>query len=987
MKRIACWVLSWVVLTGLWAQKYNFVNLNVEHGLIQSQALALCQDQQGHLWIATMGGVSRYDGQHFTGFSMNDGLANNICLTILSDRKGRIWVGTQNGLSRYDGSRFRNYFFSKKPQQNEVSSLAEDQRGRIWCTVKGKVYCVDQGKIIKADLPKDHDFRQVFADHQGQIWACGPKAPLYTLRKGQWQEIELPTGDKEPHAPFRLYSDPDHNLWLLTRGGVYRRKKGVYEKFNPPGFAEMVKGGVRRLAFDQNKNLWLGTQDGLYQVKPEGIRRFDQSNGFSQNVVTDMLIDREHQLWVSMAGGDGLFRYAGDTFEQYDESTGLPTSSVMSICRDSAQQIWVGTYGGGLARLGKNGFETVRLPHDQAGAQRINSIITDHSGRLWIGTEGLGLWRYQQGKFTQLLSAKDGLPQGVVLNVYEDRKQRIWVGTPAGIMRYDSGRFEQLKAYTFFSSCFLDIGQDSLLVGSTSGILLLQHDRNILRKQPDLLRKSTVICAARQGSKVWIGSDNGLFLWDLNTNVFKHYSQKSGLPSNIVYNLSVSKSGIIYAGTGQGFAQLTFDSNTETYQIDNFSATAGIPNWESNQHATLIDRDGSVWFGTTKGLFRYHPHAPDAPVPPAEVILQSVKLFSKPLEVGQWNKGLSPGYHLPQQLRLPPRKNHLSFEFAAISLRDPQGMQYQYRIQGLDENWSILSNNHKVEYPNLPAGKFVFQARARNKNGRWSQKNLNYNFEIITPFYQTAWFRGGTVGFLVLLGIAIQSFRVRLRSRRKRQMALLRQEEQEKVRRRTAEDFHDELGNKLTRIALLTEILQNKLGPQQPDVKGIVSQIKENAVQLYGGARDIIWALNPSSDNLYEILTRIRDFGVDLFADTGIEFSCEGIQDVYRGVVVPIDYSRNLIMIFKEALNNCLKHSQAQSVTFEVMPNGFQSWRIILRDNGKGFSLNTIKKGHGIDNMQIRAKRIQADLDFAILPIGGTRLELRFSLKTKNVST
>jgi hypothetical protein len=66
------------VLTGVWAQKYNFVNLNVEHGLIQSQANALCQDQQGHLWIATMGGISRYDGQHFTGFSMNDGLANNI---------------------------------------------------------------------------------------------------------------------------------------------------------------------------------------------------------------------------------------------------------------------------------------------------------------------------------------------------------------------------------------------------------------------------------------------------------------------------------------------------------------------------------------------------------------------------------------------------------------------------------------------------------------------------------------------------------------------------------------------------------------------------------------------------------------------------------------------------------------------------------------------------------------------------------------------
>ena len=983
MKRSICWAISWVVLTGVWAQKYNFVNLNVEHGLIQSQANALCQDQQGHLWIATIGGVSRFDGQHFTSYSMNDGLPSNPCLSIFCDHKGQIWIGTQNGLSRYDGYRFRNYFFTKEPQGNEVHSITEDRQGRIWCVVKGKIYSIDRGKVIRADLPTDHDFRQIFADRQGQIWVCGPEVPLFTLRKNQWQEIELPTGGNEQHAPFRLYADPDNNLWLLTRGGVYRRKKGIYERFDPPGFAEAIKGRVGRMAFDKNKNIWLGTQQGLFQIRPEGIRRFDQHNGFSHNVIMDMLVDRENQLWFAMAGGDGIFKYGGDTFEHYDESTGLPTSSVMSICRDSNQQLWAGTYGGGLARLDKKGFVPVSLPIKFPAAQRINSLITDHRGRMWIGTEGLGLWQKQEGKFTQVLSAKDGLPQGVVLHLYEDSKHRIWLGTHRGIMRFDSGHFEQLEAFPYFSSCFLEIGQDSILAGTTNGLLLLQDKQNILRKQPDLLRRSTVLCATRQGQKIWIGCDNGLFLWDLKNHQFKHYNQKSGLPSNIVYSVSVNKRGKIYVGTGQGFARLEWDDKIQDYRIDNFSATSGIPNWESNQHAVLIDKDASVWFGTTKGLYHYLANRPETGKAPAEVLLQSVKLFSKPLKDGEWNKGLSPWYNVPQNLRLPPRKNHLGFEFATVSLRDPQGMQYQYRIQGLDSNWSVLSNNHKVEYPNLPAGKFVFQARARNKAGQWTKKVLNYHFEIITPFYQMAWFRGGTIGFLVLLGVAIQSIRVRLRLRRKRQFDRLRQEEQEKVRRRTAEDFHDELGNKLTRIALLTEILQNKLGPQQPDVKGIVQQIKENAVQLYGGARDIIWSLNPSSDNLFEILTRIRDLGVDLFADTGIDFSCEGILDSYHDVHVPIDYSRNLIMIFKEALNNCLKHSQAQAVTFEVMPIGYQSWRIILRDNGKGFHLENIKKGHGIDNMQVRAKRINAQLDFALLPLGGTRLELRFGLKEK----
>lgn len=986
MKKILCLVFSWVGMMGLWAQKYNFVNRNVEHGLIQSQTNSLCQDPQGHLWVATMGGISRYDGQHFTGYSMNDGLPSNPCLSILSDRKGRIWVGTQNGLSQFDGHRFRNYFFSKAPQGNLVSSLAEDKQGRIWCTAKDKIYCVDQGQVQQADLPSKYHFRQVFADHNGQIWACGSDAPLYTLRHDQWQIVDLPVGDNVPQVPYRLASDPDHNLWLLTHNGLYRRINGVYEKFNPPGFAQMVKGQIRRLAFDQNKNLWIATQTGLYQIRSGKIRQFDQSNGFSDNVVTDILVDREQQIWFAMAGGDGLFRYAGDTFEQYDESTGLPAVSVMSICRDSQQQLWVGTYGGGLARLNKTGFDALRLPSMEA--QRINSIITDHRGLLWIGTEGMGLWTYQSGKFTHVREGKNGQQDAVVLHLYEDHLNRIWIGTPLGILRYANGHFETLKDYPFFSSCFLDIGRDSILAGTAGGLFLLQNDKNILREQPNLLRKSTILCAVKQNNKVWIGCDNGLFLWDLKSNQFNHYSQKSGLPSNIVYNIKVTSQGIVYVGTGHGFSRLIFDQQKQDYRIDNFSATAGIPNWESNQYASLIDQDGSVWFGTTRGLFRYLPHETTPAMAPSTVLLQSVKLFSKTLPAGQWNNGLSPWYNIPRQLKLPPSKNHLGFEFAAISLRDPQGTLYQYRIQGLDQDWSIPTTNHKVEYPNLPAGQFVFQARARNKAGQWSTQPLSFHFEIITPFYQTAWFQIGIVGFLILLGISIQSIRIRLRSKRKRQMALLRQEEQEKIRQRTAEDFHDELGNKLTRIALLTEILQNKIGPQQPDVKNIVNQIKDNALQLYGGARDIIWSLNPSSDNLYEILTRIRDSGIDLFADTGTEFSCEGIQEGFRTVLVPIDYSRNLIMIFKEALNNCLKHAQAQAVSLEIMSNGIQSWRIVLRDNGKGFNLNAIKKGHGIDNMQVRAKRIQAELEFALLPMGGTRLELRFSLKTpKTIAT
>src|SRR5690606_35267759 len=135
---------------------------------------------------------------------------------------------------------------------------------------------------------------------------------------------------------------------------------------------------------------------------------------------------------------------------------------------------------------------------------------------------------------------------------------------------------------------------------------------------------------------------------------------------------------------------------------------------------------------------------------------------------------------------------------------------------------------------------------------------------------------------------------------------------------RTAEDFHDEVGNKLTRINVLSNILKTKISNPAPDLFRIIEQIQENTAQLYSSTRDILWSLQPSNSNLYEILHRIRDVGVELFQDTDIEFSFSGADERMKRYRLPLDVSRNLIMIFKEALNNCLKYANATQVYMEV---------------------------------------------------------------------
>src|SRR6202007_1499618 len=145
-----------------------------------------------------------------------------------------------------------------------------------------------------------------------------------------------------------------------------------------------------------------------------------------------------------------------------------------------------------------------------------------------------------------------------------------------------------------------------------------------------------------------------------------------------------------------------------------------------------------------------------------------------------------------------------------------------------------------------------------------------------------------------------------------------RREENIKVRQEAAEDFHDDLGNKLTRISVLSDMLFTKLDPEKTDQKKLLEEIKQNALALYTGTKDILWAMDTQSDNLYEVINYIREFGVDLYIDTPVNFERIGVEKSLSQVKLPIKFNRNIILIFKELLNNALKHAGASQVIMDL---------------------------------------------------------------------
>ena len=259
---------------------------------------------------------------------------------------------------------------------------------------------------------------------------------------------------------------------------------------------------------------------------------------------------------------------------------------------------------------------------------------------------------------------------------------------------------------------------------------------------------------------------------------------------------------------------------------------------------------------------------------------------------------------------------------------------------------------------------------------------MEFSFDIKAAFYQTLYFKFLMLVLVMGIILWIQWLRIRSRDIRNRQIEEVKREENIKVRQTASEDFHDEVGNSLTRIQVLTDVLHTKLGTGHDEEKRLIGQIKENVSGLYQGTRDILWALNPESDVIKEIGHRLESLGIDVFQDTGICFSYENLLGDFQNLKLPGNFNRNIMMIFKEAMSNSLKHAQARHVKLTIQKAEPPEIVITLRDDGIGFNPLFIKKGHGFQNMQKRANRMNAVFSISSNPGEGARYELRIPFST-----
>lgn len=980
----ATWIIALLALcccgstTNIFAQKYGFIQYSVADGLAQSQPNAFAQNKQGVLFIGTLGGLSTFDGSAFKNFGRADGLPQNAIYQLAVDKAGNIWMGTPNGIACYNGRQFQDFFPNGPAKNNLVSALAVDSQNVVWATIEGQLFKLGSDRKVFKPVAGMDSLLCMTVDASGKLWLSQYQKGIFIpAKKGPEKVADISLNQHE--SIFRMsFGRFSGTLYCSTNKGIKILENG---QLVSPDWRKSLPASIfiYEVLESANGDKWVAANDGgVWEEHNNTWQHFDYPNGFTNETINQIFQDVNGDIWLA-TNGSGIFRFTGRRFTYYDRGSGLASPSVMSIAQMPNDGIlYFAGNNKGIESLKNGKISPLTLPK---AFSKATALFATADNRLWIGTLGSGLWWYQNGRFSSASPKASVTPIGIA--DINGNKDSIWIGGINGLFLYHNGAMKKANA-PFSIYTLLPLGRDSIILGTVQGAYIYRISTNKIAPKP-LLNNASVVCLAADGKRMYFGTDNlGVMVWQRQTGQWQSISQENGLSCNYIYNLLVDKNGRLWAGTGCGIDRISFEG--QAFRIKNFGAAYGLKGLENNSNASFMDADGYLWFGTTKGVFRYDPYLQSSKTSKKQtvsIVLQSVKLFSKEISPRLYGDSCLPFSNIPAHPVFPPKQNNLTFTFKAIALADAGQIKYRYQLMGSDKTVTE-TNQNTVTYSSLPPGNYVFKVWASDADGHWQATALSWPFTINVPYYQTWYFRLGLVLIFIAGFLGLVYWRNRQKTKRLLWAQKLREEEQASVRQKTAEDFHDEIGNKLTRIKLLASVAESKYAAHPEDVLEILAQIKSNAETLYTGARDIIWSLQPQSDYLSELLLRIRRNTEDLFEHLGISFTFN-LQTEERFVdrKLPADYSRNLLMIAKEAGNNIAKHAGATTVTLSVFLRK-NELKFILEDNGTGLSPSeqTSSSGNGLANMRRRAGRVQGQLTI-LSPLKndkGTRLVLSVPL-------
>jgi two-component system, sensor histidine kinase ChiS len=562
-------------------------------------------------------------GIKFDNISIKDGLSQSSPNCIFQDSRGILWIGTEDGLNKYDGYAFTVY----KPDQKDpnsisnprIFSICEDARGNLWIGTNG-------GGLNEYDRKTDR-FIHFLPSNQDSASIAG--SLVYTVAKA--------AGNK---------------IWIGTDKGlsIFDLKSNRFADVkHDPILEPLTRTTILSIALD-TANTWIGTDIGLFQVEKAGtLKSYSNAPGISQSLpgklVTSLLIDKNHNLWVGTENGPAELKPGNENFEVFTDlsGNGLQSASdhVRALLEDDQGNIWIGTFGGGLHIYNASTGDFMHLAYDYNNPYSLSnnevlSLFMDLSGIIWVGTNGLDKYNPKKDKFVlydYVPYVREKLIFRNIHPIYEDTRGILWVGSksdglhildrrnkkysrlvhePGNPNSLSSSRIRTLLEYpegTLWIGTE-DQGLNKMILNAERKPTRYSFFRNIPGNPNSLTSNKIYAIYPDKKGKLWIGTDKGLTIMEMATESFTQFIPDTNNPKSLsnstVYCIYGDQSEGIWLATDFGVNKFDPASGGFIHYIHNDKDTASLIHNEILSF--LEDKQGNLWIGTYgKGLDKFNP--------------------------------------------------------------------------------------------------------------------------------------------------------------------------------------------------------------------------------------------------------------------------------------------------------------------------------------------------------------------------------------------
>lgn len=735
---------------------YVFESIGEQLGLDTKTVTTFLQDRQGFLWIGTKQGLLRFDGTNVTTYGRKDGLPASIISQLMLGPDGTVWVGTEAGIARFDGARFLSLKLPRPELQiQSVQQLfALDQNGIYIATTTGLLW-MDYSNARQFHIWTHKDglpqgpIDALYFGADGVLWFAVDNR-LGRLRT-PWSKPEIlsaRTGTRE-EVITAILVDSKKNLWVRTTSHISRFDLSI-ATFIPDDAGVPKANDFGIPSFDSQGDLMVPTVAGLFRHINNHWESVGEKQGMAADDVFAALEDREGAIWIGY-GGMGFERWPGSrNWSGWSKAEGLPDNVVWKTMRDRQGRLWIGTNNG--IAMWQDGATHWRVWKERDGlaGNTVRDLALGNDGSIWALSFPGGLTRFDPVSLAahKVPVTPSGTRDPTTIAVGWDG--RIWIGNPQYLkyLRPGESAFTNvpLPADIAGSTSSVEFSRDgSLWTAGRNGIARLDGKRWLHYNSNDGLRADWVTgLAPVSSSELWFHYAEPFGLGHLQISRdgihIEHFTTEQGLSSNSIYMVRLDSKHQVWTGSDRGVSMMDTDRH-----VHSFSRGDGLLWDDVSDGGFWEESDGSMLFGTSRGLARFVPSiALDQVTKSPPAVITSVKLGG--LEhFGEHKSGAAnkAGYKATYNQR------DFAVQFAALSFRDPKNIHCRYTLNG-PESDSAVTSLRETRFPSLPSGSYQFMVSCRANSLPWGLPAV-VSFAIEQPWWGRWWARLLEIILLVLL--------------------------------------------------------------------------------------------------------------------------------------------------------------------------------------------------------------------------------------------